>query len=724
MKHLILKLFIFIFLTVPLISHAQRAKIQGMILDEDSQALAGANVYLSGTVLGASSDENGKFLIVNVPLGEFTLVISVIGYQKKEIQVSISQAEKVYNVREIKLTSVALKSEPIIVTASKYEQNIQDVPSSISILSSSELMARNSVTVDEALQYISGIHLNASQISIRNSTGYSKGVGSRVMMLVDGLPYLTGDTQEINFESLQINEIERVEIVKGAGSALYGSSAIGGVINVITKDIEEQRKIGLKMYGGFYSKPYYPEWEWSDATRFLSGLSFNFSERKEKIGYRVSAAHDQDDSFKKNDWLKRYHVGGKIEFEISPFKKLKLATNYMLQKRGNFLYWKDLSNALIPPDDQLDDQVEAKRSYINASYRHVLDDDRFYSIKAIWFHNQFDDNIEDQPGSGGNHSKSDFIDGEFQYNIGLEKHFFTAGISFSYNRVSSNLFGNQSGRNLALYGQDEIKLSDNMLTSLGIRLDYFDIDSLKSDYQINPKLGLIYKIWQGGALRGSVGHGFRAPSVAESFTSTTAGGLRVIPNLDLKPERSISYELGINQVISDRFFIDFAAFYNRFWNLIEGKFIASGDIQFRNVTDAKITGFELNFIWSIIANLLDYRVGYTFTEPLNMSKDEYLTYRPRHLFYSNVVLQYKYFKAGVDYRFISRYDKIDEDFARIIPNAEERVPVHVLDCRISAELYMFLISFQINNILQYHYVDLIGSIAKTRNYILTVTTTF
>jgi len=237
-------------------------------------------------------------------------------------------------------------------------------------------------------------------------------------------------------------------------------------------------------------------------------------------------------------------------------------------------------------------------------------------------------------------------------------------------------------------------------------------------------LGLIYKMWQGGALRGSVGLGFRAPSIAESFTSTTAGGLRVIPNLDLKPERSISYELGINQVISDRFFIDFAAFYNRFWNLIEGKFIASGDIQFRNVTDAKITGFELNFIWSIIANLLDYRVGYTFTEPLNMSKDEYLTYRPRHLFYSNVVLQYKYFKAGVDYRFISRYDKIDEDFARIIPNAEERVPVHVLDCRISAELYMFLISFQINNILQYHYVDLIGSIAKTRNYILTVTTTF
>jgi outer membrane receptor for ferrienterochelin and colicins len=396
----------------------------------------------------------------------------------------------------------------------------------------------------------------------------------------------------------------------------------------------------------------------------------------------------------------------------------------MYQKRGNFLYWKNLSNALVPPDDQLDDRVESKRSYIKASYRHVLSDDQFYSLKAIWFHNTFDDNIEDQRGSGGNDSRSDFIDSEFQYNVSMGSNFFTTGLSVNYDRVASNIFGDQAGKNMAFYIQDEINWTDRFITTLGLRLDYFDVDSVGSDYQTNPKLAMVYKLWSGGALRGSMGRGYRAPSIAEAFTSTLAGGLRVIPNLDLKPERSISYEFGINQIIADNLYLDLAAFYNRFWDLIEGTFIESGDIQFRNVTDARISGLEINFSWTLFPELLDIRLGYTYSDPINLTKNEFLTYRPRHLFYNHIGLTYKIFKFAVDYRFMSRYDKIDENFALVIEDAEKRVHAHIVDARLSTNIRSFIVALQINNLLQYHYVDVIGSIAKTRHFILSISKTF
>jgi outer membrane receptor protein involved in Fe transport len=265
-----------------------------------------------------------------------------------------------------------------------------------------------------------------------------------------------------------------------------------------------------------------------------------------------------------------------------------------------------------------------------------------------------------------------------------------------------------------------------------MRLDYFDVDSIGSQYQINPKLGLIYKPWSGAALRGSIGRGFRAPSIAEAFTSTVAGGLRVIPNLDLKPERSFSYEVGVNQIISANAVIDIALFESRFWDLIEGRFTESVNIQFRNVTKASIKGFEINLNCNIIQNLLNINLGYTFTDPvilaqadsINLPSNRYLPYRPRHLFYTHSGINYKNFNIDVDYRFISRYDKIDEAFALIIADAEERVSAHIVDFRLSAHVYKFLISFQINNLLQYHYVDLIGSIAKTRHFILAIEATF
>jgi len=708
-------------------------RILGTVLDSENRPLEAANVYLGGTIMGAATNSEGHFEIEKVPDGDFVLNISMIGYQLKEIPVSIRNMEM--DVGIIRLEQSALPSQPIVITAARHQQSLQDVSTSIGSITEAEISYRNAITIDDALKYESGLNLTGSQVNIRGSSGYSRGVGSRVLMLVDGIPYMTADTKEANFESLQINQIERIEIVKGAGSALYGSSAIGGVINVINKRIEPEPITNVRIYGGFYSDPFYKEWEWSKKTRYLSGLKFDYSNKLGNIGFRIGAAYDQDDSYRMNDWHKRNYFSGALEYDITPFDQINITANVMKQQRENFLYWKNLSNALIPPDDQLGDKIDSRRWHLAATFRHIYNQHTYYIIKTIWFQNRFSDNISSKEQGKGNESLSDYLDGEFQYNYLLSDHLFTFGVEGNKSVVSSNIFGDNQGYNGAFFIQDEIKWNDIWTVTPGLRFDYFNLDKIGSDSQINPKIGIVHKPWEDVAFRGSAGSGFRAPSMGEVFTNTTASGIRVIPNYDLKPERSISGEVGYNQYFGQQIYLDLSVFYNRYWDLIEGSFRGT-EVQFQNVTDARGIGFEINFNLTAIENRLLYNAGYTYADVREILTQpdgrkvlgEYLSFRPRHLIYNSLNYNWNNFKFGVDYRFISAWDKIDDELLFFIEDVDERVDAHIVDVRF---IYSFHIdgipletSIQINNLLQYHYLDLVGSIAQTRNFVLTFAGTF
>ena len=719
---------LFIFILSSLLG--QNFSIKGIVVDEKGQAISGANIYLKEIKLGCTSLKDGSFLFKNIPLGQYTLVFSVIGYKEYVIEID-QEIPAAQDLGTIQLDAVPLKSKPIFVTASKYEQNLTDIPASLHVISTNDLNYRNIITIDEALKYTPGINMNGSQVNIRGSNGYSYGVGSRVMMLIDGIPYLTGDTQEANMESIPVNQIERIEILKGSGSALYGSNAIGGVINIISKDIPEEPVLGIKIYGGFYDEPYYDQWKWSDKTRYLEGLKINFSRKINNAGISLFASRDLNDGYKMNDWRRRYHFGGSIQYDLSNTNRIKVSATYMDQKRGHFLFWKDFSNALIPIE--LGQKVHSKRYHISTVFRHTIDDKSFYKVQAIWYHNQFDDNITSTSFPTGNESKSDFMNCEFQYTKKINKHTVTSGINGSYNSIESSMFGNRFGDGLAVYAQDEISITDKLSTTLGMRYDYFHIDSARSGYQFNPKIGIVYKANQKATFRSSCGTGYRGPSVSEAFTSTMLLNIvPVIPNLDLKPERSISFESGYHHIWSKHFISDLAVFYNEYWDLIEGTFLpsASLEIQFRNVAKAKIYGYELNVNGLIFKDKIGYYLGFTQVEPRDEKKDDYLSFRPRYLLYTGSSYRLNIFRLGVDYRYISRYDRIDlfdskiYNVTELFPDAEKRGAAHVVDLRLSAGLRFagknIRTTFHINNLLQYHYIEIIGAIAPIRNYVLTI----
>jgi outer membrane receptor for ferrienterochelin and colicins len=703
---------------------AQQSSIQGTVVDENDQPLVGANVFLQGTVLGAATDQNGNYIIANVPAGTFILVFNIIGYRQEKRNIQVATGMKA-EAGVTRLSIAPISGEMIVITASKYEQKIQDVPVSLSVLNRQDILARNTITLDKALQYIPGINLNSSEINIRGASGYSKGVGSRVLFLIDGIPMMTGDTREISYDVIPTYLIERVEVLKGAGSALYGSSALGGVVNFITQDIDQAPHYYLKFYGGLYSKTRYQQWNWSDKSRYLGGSSVSFSRKFGTVGLQLGGAYDGDDSYRQNDLRNRYSGSGKVQWSISPYQQLTVSGNYMYQHRQNFLYWKDFQHALQPPEDQLGDEVTSHRYYLSSHYKFLLGKNQVLTLRGIWFWNRFRDTVA---AGNGNQSTAKNINGEVQYDSRLGKVSLTTGIEATSNSAESNMFGTHSGYTAAGYLQTEFPILTNLRTTLGVRLDYFNIDSLESELQLNPKIGVVYALTSSSTLRTSAGRGFRAPSLAEIFTSTIASGFQVIPNPDLKPEKSISFELGFNQKYHNRLSFDVAYFYSHFNDLIEGEFLESGQVQFQNITRARVQGLEILINGQLHPHYLDFALGYTYTDPIDLDTKEFLKFRPRHIFYLNGSSKISQFQFQLDYRFIKKYDRIDEKFSALIKDADQRVDAHIIDARIASNFLLsgfpLRISFQINNLLRYYYVDLVGSLAPLRTFVITAETGF
>ncbi|MBI3363546.1 MAG: TonB-dependent receptor [Ignavibacteriae bacterium] len=708
-----------------------RGIVQGNIRSaDDKQPLFGATVLLQGTVYGTTTDQNGSFIMKNIPQGSYTLTVSMIGYKRVLQSVSIQRGDN--PLLAIELEPTVIQTAPVIVTANKHEQSLEEVPVSVSVVDDRTLAYRNAVTVDEALRYVPGVNITQSQVNIRGSTGYSYGVGTRVLLLVDGSPLLTGDTGEIIWESIPTVSIERIEIVKGAGSALYGSSALGGVINIITKRAAEHPETRLRLYGGVYEMPRYSEWQWSKDPRPFSGIMGTYQQHVGEWTLGFGGSRTVNDGYKRNDFWKRWNVWSRVGYDLSAFQSVDISFNLLDQRRANFLYWKDLNHALEPKDDQLFQRVQSLRWSLSGNYRYFVSSGIFATAKLSWFRSRWDDNIPNRFDPYGSNSRSDFLIGELQMNYRpASHHMVTAGINGNFNNVDADtIFGKHSSIGSALYLQDEIAIPDSIRLILGGRYDYQKVEGIDRFSQLNPKLGLVYSPTGSTSLRASLGSGFRAPSIAEAYTTTDAGGITILPNLDLRPERSLSIEIGGMHTFGSTVTTDLALFRNEFWDLIEPSFAADGYVHFQNITRARITGGEFVLRLNALKGLLPAQVSYTYVYPEDLTKNDILKYRPRHLVYVSLQGILPPFTLGADFRYISRTERIDDElvFSGTVPDGDQRVEIYVTDVRVSAELRFAGLSitstFHVNNLFQYYYTDFIGNLGPTRNYVLSVETVF
>lgn len=714
---MILKKLILIYLLLFIKSiDAQTFSISGRVTDPEFNPIPAVNVYILNSNFGDATDEKGFYSIKNIPPGIYELEISAIGYAKKRHKVVVENSAVKF---DFILIPEAIKTDEVIVSAGKYEQKKSELPVSTEIIYGTKLIERNFRNLEMAMRFVPGVNMTEDQISIRGSSGYSRGAGARALVTIDGLPFYTGDTGEIVWEMIPTTEIQRIEIIKGAASSLYGSSAIGGVVSAITKDISSFPRTMFNAYYGFYDKPYHKEWHWSGKLRPFNGITVSHSNSFDKFGFNLSLTRLEDLSYRRDDFSKKYIGFLKMQYSFDMKSSLTFLANSFNKRAGNFLYWKDSRNALINSDFVSSTRIETNRYLVGLIYKNLLSEKSFLSLKGSYYRNNFSDN-----GSPANISTSHLLRLETQLTSSLgERVILTSGAEVIPSKVKSNLFGEPDAISAGLYSVADISFDFPIIISAGLRYDFGKLDSLEASGSLSPKVGINFKLYDNLIFRSSLGTGFRNPSLAEAFTSTSTSGIIVKPNPKIKPERNVTFEFGVNYSLQPIIEFDFAIFQNEYFEMIEANVDPrDGKIFFDNLLRARIQGFEAATSLNIIPGILRANAGYIFLHSKDVDEGKALKYRPKHSLTGALEFNNWHFGLGIYFRYQSRVEEIDNELIDlgIVRDGNLRVPIYQTDLNLSYDLISFgipaAIYFNVKNLFNYNYVELVGNLKPIRNY--------
>ncbi len=708
--------------------------VEGTVLDaRTGEPLPGANVMLVGTPYGAATDESGHFVIRRVRPGRYRIVARVIGYRKQELSVAVSPGEAA--TVHFLLEPSAVELGQVVVTASRFEQDIREVPVTMHAISARELALRNVTELGQALRYLPGVQVAGANVSIRGSSGFSRGLGSRVLLLFDGIPFLTPDQGDIDWDAIPVTAVRQVEVLKGPGSALYGSSALGGVLNILPSMPGEDTRVRVRTTTGVYDQPSYRSWRWSDRTRYFGSAFVDYQRRLGGLGISLTAGWKEDMGYKENDDSKGWVFSGLGRWELGTDLTLDMIGGLKRTESGSFVYWRNLDHALSignePPTSYT--RTIEETAYVFPVITHVLNARSFYRLRLRWRRAHAEDWRVSRPSTPIKLPKQKYrgstgstVGAEWQLNLRPDvRTSVVLGLDAERSSVRSIQYGKRALSNFSAYGQVEHRATAKLKFSLGVRWDEQVVKGAPDRVgQVNPKLGVTYDLDEGGIFRLSLGRGFRAPSIAEKYISTVVSTIRVIPNPDLRAERSWSAEVGYNRTVGRFLYLDAALFASRYSDLIEPQLVPGLlQVQFRNVTEARIRGAELSARAELWPRLLRARLGYTYldTKDLSLLPDgrpspDYgkpLKYRPRHNVVSTLELTWRDLWVGADFRYMSKVERVDR--LTNIPDIEKQVPVYVLDLRCGLKRKRLSIQLALENALQYYYVISPGNLGPLRN---------
>jgi len=745
-------LYQFLFLTS---LYAQdRGIITGRITDsETGEPLTGATVVLNDST-GISSDTDGKYELKVLP-GTYNISFQFVGYQSfnKEITAFAKDTTWLDVALEVKIKVL----DEIVVTAGKFDQKLSDVTVSMEVLKPVMIQQNNHITLETMINQVPGIDVLDGQASIRGGSGYSYGAGSRVLVLVDDLPIISADVGDVKWDYLPVENIAQVEILKGASSVLYGSSALNGVINLRTAFPKPDPETGITAFGGIYMDPKRDELVWWDKQPVFYGMNFQHMRKIRNLDLVVGGNLLHNPGYRENEWDTWGRGNLKLNVTGKRNKGLNYGINssYMYQDKSDFLLWVHADTAYRQNPEAVT-ELTGIRLNIDPYITFLQKENIQHMLKTRFFavDNRF-------PNDADKNNKSCFYYGEYRYlqKFKNEIHW-SFGSSASYSNVISNLYGNHSGTNLALYTQLDARFFERLKWSAGIRWESSRLDNEQIHSSPVFRTGINFQAADYTYLRGSIGQGYRFPSIAEKFTATSISSLKIFPNPDLEPEKGWSAEIGIKQGIklgSWQGYANLSGFWTEYNDMIEFTFgVYNPDsieptlehIGFKslNVGNARINGFEINLTMQgeIGPVAVDLTTGYTFMNPIDrnvrkstlIENEKYLKYRYKHSFKGDVQWTWRNFSTGFNVRFYSFMLNVDQVFvdplfgALILPGyadyrEENKKGEWVVDYRISYDIIeQFKLSLIIKNLLNEEYIGRPGDIGPPRNITLQFAATF
>jgi iron complex outermembrane receptor protein len=705
---------------------ADGTTLSGYLTDrETGKPVRGATVRVEGTRAGAITNAKGMFTIRGVPAGSVSVVATFIGYEPARQTVFLKENEQTTIVLTIKSSAVS-KGE-VVVSANKRVQAVQDVPISVAVLTAEDLDQRNVTKLDDALRYVSGLTVARDQVNVRGASGFSFGVGSRTAVLIDGFPLLSGDNGDVKFDVMPVADIERIEVVKGAGSALYGTGALGGVVNMITREPSDSLALSARLYGGAYTMPPYEQWEYRSTLPFQYGADLRVAQRFDNVGYSFSGGLRSDESYRQYDRSLRGFGFGKVTWQPSDLVSFRAFLFGTSEGRENLIYWRDLDNATRAPLAQnLEERLFTTKWAYGMDYTQFLSGETSINARYGFFRTTFENRIDGET-LDSNFSTAYAHSFEVQATTRLaESVVITSGLNGKINWVRSDVYATALQTIVSGYAQAEVTTGPVIMTA-GIRADREETESLPSQLEFSPKFGITWTMSEELTVRASTGRGFRAPTIAERYANIRYGPFNVRPNPDLLSEFSWSSEVGLSWITTAFVLpvdINLAVFDNELYDLIEPTFALDEPgvpIVFRNLTRARILGTELTVRLMLPANI-GLESGFTYMLPRDLTTESTLKYRNKVLWYSRGIWKpLPWCEIQAEYRYQDRIEAIDDRLALFIPDADARVPLHVVDARVfvnaTANLRAGLIG---RNLLSYAYTEIPGNLGPTRAILLQV----
>jgi outer membrane receptor protein involved in Fe transport len=674
---------------------AQTAAIAGRVVDAEAGVpLPGATIVLAGTPLSTRSDGDGRFEIGQLDPGPYTLVVVALGFAADSLT-DIVVADGDRRVLTLALHPVALALPELVISPARTVERRDRAIASVAVMAEREILRRNVTTLDQALPYVPGITFNGNeQVDIRGAAGMARGIGSRVLMLLDGHPILTGDGAEVDFRVIPLLDLERTEVVKGAYSAVYGSNALGGVINLVTTPVEREPRTVVRVHGGGFN--YRPEHRWADGVQATAGVGVQHSRAVGPIGMRAFVGYEDTDGYAENGESSRWIGRLKLASDGSALRPWDAYALVARERAGEAFVWRSADEPFRVPEPAVGNHTVSHTVLAGASVTPLarattlLRLSPYFNVNGT--ENFFDDNDDwhtaIKPG----------LLAELAWYAG-RRHAFTFGIEGAHTWVRSNFLGQPRLVDLAAFAQDEFQLSTNLKTTLGVRLDHHKANLAAGEWAISPKIGAALQLGPAATLRASAGAGYRAPSAIEQFVSSRQFGFRVLPNLELQGEHAWSAEVGTTVRLVNRVRVDAAAFGSLYSDLISPapSPLEPFVFQFQNVARARVAGFDVGVNAQLVPDAVELQATYLWLDTEDRDTGAALPYRARH----NITATLDVLRglAGLDLRHRSRIEQV------LVFPLDPRAQMTVVDLRLGYRVLDVLWQLKVANLFNQFYVD-------------------
>ncbi len=651
------------FVALGFMTIGQTGILSGTVVDDKNEPIMGASViFRTDITIGAITDDSGHYEM-ELPVGEARIICRYSSMRKDTSLVLILQGEVISH--DIQLFPIVQEIEGVDVKVGKFDKPFETQTVSMEVLKPELIENKVTRSIETALDQTPGLNILDGEPQIRGGSGFTFGVGSKVAVIVDDMPMLSGDAGRPEWGFVPVENIHQIEVIKGASSVLSGSSALSGSVHIRTAYPKAKPKTKVNVYTGMYSRPAQDGATWWNDFPLITGANFLHSRMIKNLDLVVGGNVNYDHGYigpPVQDSIIATSLGGLYADTISNFTNQQMSSkrarlNFNLRhrsKRFKGLNYGVNGNAMLAQTNLafawLGDSSDLFRAYPGAVFlqdQWIFHIDPFVNLitKTHGKHHFRTRMLHaDNQMTANQSNKSTTFYGDYMWqnrfkNLGdLD---FIGGISGNYTNSFANLYvgsgsPNNDILNISAYTQLERKFAKVLNLSVGGRLEYFRLNDSITALKPIFRAGGSIKLYQETYLRASYGQGYRFPTITERFIRTGVGNLGVFPNPDLKPESSWNAEVGIKQglKIGGLYgYLDIAGFWQEYQNTIEYMFGFWGDgsslgnlagFRFMNTGESRVLGIDVSF--SGKANIgkkteLTFMTGYNYIVPKSLNPD-------------------------------------------------------------------------------------------------------